>query len=98
MPIEDQHRTDPVFDAFPIVGNSPCLFPRKKQDRPEASNLLARRLAALLVLITGAAFPVWLAGFAPQRPQAHDIHIEAYRYGFSPSRIQASRSLPDRGR
>lgn len=91
MPIEDQHRTDPVFDAFPIVGNSPCLIPPKKEDRAGPSNLLARRLGALLVLIIGAAFPVWLAGFVPQGPQTHDIHIEAYRYGFSPSRIQASR-------
>ena len=39
----------------------------------------------------GAALPAWLAGVAAHRTQTRDIHIEAYRYGFSPSRIKANR-------
>jgi hypothetical protein len=52
--------------------------------------LASRRLAALLVLIAGAGVPVWLAGISAQKPQSRDIHIVAYRYGFSPSRIHAN--------
>jgi polyferredoxin len=45
----------------------------------------------LLVLIAGAALPAWLAAFRLPPPQTRNLHIEAYRYGFSPSRIHANR-------
>jgi polyferredoxin len=45
----------------------------------------------LLVLIAGAALPAWLAAVRTPPPQTRDLHIEAYRYGFSPSRIHANR-------
>jgi hypothetical protein len=46
---------------------------------------------ALAILIAGAAIPVWIAGISARAPQTRDIHIEAYRYGFSPARIRANR-------
>jgi hypothetical protein len=49
------------------------------------------RRTALLILVVGAVVPAWLAGVWARTPQARDIHIEAYRYGFSPSRIMANR-------
>jgi polyferredoxin len=50
-----------------------------------------RRLAACLILISGAALPASVAGMMAHSPKTRDIHIEAYRYGFSPSRIHANR-------
>ncbi len=50
-----------------------------------------RRAAALLVLIAGALLPAWFAAVTRDSPQVRNIHIEAYRYGFSPSRIHANR-------
>ena len=50
-----------------------------------------RNLAALSILAVGAAVPAWLASVTVDRPQTRNIHIEAYRYGFSPSRIHANR-------
>ena len=66
---------------------------KQNQERPApgARKRALRRLAALLILTVGAAVPAWLAGVTPRRPQTRNIHIEAYRYGFSPSRIQANR-------
>jgi hypothetical protein len=58
---------------------------------PPAGSPVARRLAALLILIAGAALPAWFAAVTAQSPTTRDIHIEAYRYGFSPSRIKANR-------
>jgi polyferredoxin len=82
MPIEDQERAGPAFQALPILGNAPAFRP---------GTPLTRRAAALLVLITGAGLPSWLAGLAPHPAQTRAVHIEAYRYGFSPSRIHANR-------
>ncbi len=50
-----------------------------------------RYLAMLSILIAGAAIPAWLVGVTARHPTTRDIHIEAYRYGFSPSRIHANR-------
>ena len=46
--------------------------------------------------LRGAALPAWIAAvIRAHRPQTRDIHIEAYRYGFSPSRIHSqSRGSP----
>lgn len=82
MPIEDQDQTGTAIETFPILGNAPRFLP---------GNPLPRRVAALLVLIIGAGVPSWLAGIAPHPAQTREIHIEAYRYGFSPSRIHANR-------
>lgn len=49
------------------------------------------RLAAAAVLILGAVAPAWLAATAAARPVTREIHIEAYRYGFSPARIHVQR-------
>jgi len=62
-----------------------------QKQAPKSENLATRRLAALLVLIAGAIFPAWVASVPVHAPQTRDIHIEAYRYGFSPSRIHANR-------
>lgn len=48
-------------------------------------------MAALLVLMAGAGLPACFAVLTAPPPQTRDVHIEAYRYGFSPSRIHAAR-------
>jgi hypothetical protein len=58
---------------------------------PTRSRIAPRHLAALSILLAGAALPAWLAAVPARAPQTRDIHIEAYRYGFSPSRIHANR-------
>jgi polyferredoxin len=45
----------------------------------------------MLLLAAGAILPAWFAALSTPAPQTRDIHIEAYRYGFSPSRIHANR-------
>lgn len=50
-----------------------------------------RRILGLSILIAGAVVPPSIATLSPHRPQTRDIRIEAYRYGFSPSRIHANR-------
>lgn len=50
-----------------------------------------KRIAAAVVLLMGAALPAWISSNSAPRPTTRDIHIEAYRYGFSPSRVYASR-------
>jgi len=60
--------------------------------RPHRSGSVAiRRLLAVAILVVGAAIPVWIAGVSARSPQTRAIHIEAYRYGFSPARIHANR-------
>jgi hypothetical protein len=83
---------NPASDVFTILGNPSNLLPVAEQKQsPETGNLGLRRLAALLILIVGAVFPAALAGVTAHRAQTRDIHIETYRYGFSPSRIKANR-------
>jgi polyferredoxin len=75
----------PDADLFPILGKPPSV------SRAPAGNPTARRLLALAILVAGAAIPAWIAGILAGAPQVRDIHIEAYRYGFSPARIKANR-------
>ena len=83
---------NPDSDLLPILGNPSNLLPGKGQEPArESGNLAIRRLAALGSLIAGAAFPAWIAAVLEHTPQSRDIHIEAYRYGFSPARIKANR-------
>ena len=83
---------NPASDLFHILGNSSNLVHDKGQEQtPESGNLAIRRLLALAILIVGAAIPAWIAGALARAPQTRDIHIEAYRYGFSPARIRANR-------
>ncbi len=49
------------------------------------------RLAALVLLLTAAVLPAWLTLRFASPPGVRNIHIEAYRYGFSPSRITVNR-------
>jgi polyferredoxin len=78
--------------VFPILGNRPNLPHRQEENRTRDDRGLAlRRVAALVVLISGAGIPAWIAGVLAPEPKTRDIHIEAYRYGFSPSRIKANR-------
>jgi hypothetical protein len=75
-----------------IQTNSSNLLRAKEQKLSlEARNSALRRLAALAILIVGAAIPAWLAVVPVRPPQTRNIHIEAYRYGFKPSRIHANR-------
>ena len=75
-----------------IQANSSTLPQARDLKRSlEPRNSAPRRLAALLILVMGAAVPAWLAGVTVHRPTTRNIHIEAYRYGFSPSRIFANR-------
>jgi len=92
MAVEKREQTDPDSDVFHILGNHANLLHDKGETpAPESGNPTIRRLAALVILIVGAAFPAWIAGVLAQTPQTRDIHIEAYRYGFSPARIKANR-------
>lgn len=74
---------NPASPVFPIL-RSPSIPPSVREQKP-------RRAAALLILIAGAALPAWFASLSAPPPQTRNIHIEAYRYGFSPSRIHANR-------
>jgi polyferredoxin len=79
MPVEKRQPSNPAIALFPILGQSP------------APARTSRLLPAILILIAGAALPAWIAGITGHQPQTRNIHIEAYRYGFSPSRIHANR-------
>ena len=50
-----------------------------------------RRLAALFILSAFAILPALLTRLLTPSPQMRNISIEAFRYGFSPSRIQVNR-------
>ncbi|MBL0156110.1 MAG: 4Fe-4S binding protein [Bryobacterales bacterium] len=81
MSVEGRQPANPA--TFRILPPSPRS--------PATGNLNARRLAALLILIAGAGLPAWYAAATAPPPQTRDIHIETYRYGFSPARIHANR-------
>jgi len=86
------HQTDPASVVFPILSDPPVRARVQGPGQsPTAGTSASRWLAALLILIAGAAFPSWFAVGKARSPKARDIHIEAYRYGFSPSRIHANR-------
>ncbi len=89
---EERYQTNPASHVVPILGGPSSFLPVEEQSQGTGSgNRVGRRLVALLALIAGAVLPAWLAGVASPAPQTRDIHIEAYRYGFSPSRIHAER-------
>jgi polyferredoxin len=92
MSVEQQPHKNAASHLFPILGNRPV--PPHQHGRnggPRAGNQTPRRLAALLILISGAVLPAWFASSTVARPQTREIHIESYRYGFSPSRIFVNR-------
>jgi hypothetical protein len=92
MSVEQQRQKNAAPNLFPILGNpSTLLHAHGTAPGPEARNPVARRLAAVLILIAGAVLPAWIATQTVDRPQTRNIHIESYRYGFSPSRIMANR-------
>ena len=76
------------------LNSPPQLFPilvGEPGQTPAVRNRDSARVTALLILAAGAGLPAWIAGAAAHRPQTRDIHIEAYRYGFSPARIHGNR-------
>lgn len=92
MAVEHPRRPESMPANFPILGNDPATGSgTDPAPAPKILNSTLRRLLASLVLIVGTVLPPWLAGRAPHQPQTRDIHIEAYRYGFTPSRIHANR-------
>lgn len=87
MAVENRKEPKLSSAAFAILGSRPDAHPCAGQ----APGGRLARVAAVLVLMGGMAVPVWLAASKPNRPEFREIHIEAYRYGFSPSRIHANR-------
>src|SRR3954451_5008457 len=85
---QKSHQTGPASAVFPVLSSAP-VSARVQEPGPRTAGF--RRLGALLILIAGAVAPCWFAALTAPRPTTRDIHIEAYRYGFSPSRIKASR-------
>ena len=53
--------------------------------------ICVRHLAVLLILSACTILPAWIVGLWQPSPQTRDIAIEAFRYGFSPSRLQVHR-------
>lgn len=76
--------------VFRILGNASPAAAHAHPPAPDRSSV-STRLAAVLILLAGAILPAWIAGARTQAPQTRDIHIEAYRYGFSPARIDVNR-------
>ncbi|HWC98283.1 MAG TPA: 4Fe-4S binding protein [Candidatus Sulfopaludibacter sp.] len=88
MPGQKPLQTGPAAAVFPILSNPPVRSGVQRA-APRATGI--QRLSAVLILIAGAGLPCWYAAVTAPPPQTRNIHIEAYRYGFSPSRIHASR-------
>ncbi len=55
------------------------------------SRFRGRRLGALLILAASALIPAVGVHLLTPSPQARSIHVEAFRYGFNPSRIKVNR-------
>jgi polyferredoxin len=92
MSVEKRQQVGSNSGASPHPGNQPTSpYALEQKLTPESGNLVIRRLAAMLILFAGIAFPAWIAGGLTPKPQTREIHVEAYRYGFSPSRITANR-------
>ena len=84
MAVEKRRQTGETSTAFPILGDpSPAAGSEPRR--------LLRVCIALTVLLAGAVLPVWFASRGAGAPRTRDIHVEAYRYGFSPSRIHVNR-------
>src|SRR5258707_13363483 len=89
--VEELHQMNPNSHLVQIQATPANLPHAEEQEQSlETRNRASRRLAAALILIVGAALPAWVAGIRAHPPQTRDIHIETYRYGFSPSRIHAN--------
>lgn len=92
MAVEHPGRPESIPANLPILGNGFVTSSRRVQPvGPEDTGSRRRMLMALLILIAGAVTPAWVAGVVAPQPQTRDVHIEAYRYGFSPSRIHVNR-------
>jgi polyferredoxin len=92
MTREERHVSTATSHPFPILGNSPAASSRNGELLHTPTGSGRRRLAALVLLLSGAIVPTWIAGaLATSPPRTRDIHIEAYRYGFSPSRVHVNR-------
>jgi polyferredoxin len=91
MALEKRHRAKPAADGFPSLESSSNLLRVAEHKQPPAGNPWPLRMAALLLLVAGVVLPAGFTGITAPRAQTRDIHIEAYRYGFSPSRIKANR-------
>lgn len=92
MTFQKRRQSDAAPDAFPILGDpSVAPPPPARSGAPEPGGWILRGFAALLVMVAGATIPTWIASRAVSPPQPRDIHIEAYRYGFSPSRIHVNK-------
>src|SRR5271166_5133392 len=63
MSVQKQ-QINPASLVFPILPDRPATLPNGAQ----TGNPTARRLAALLILIAGAAVPTWLAAVTARRP------------------------------
>jgi polyferredoxin len=85
----DRRNAEQIADPFPILASRPDLV--QLEPRHGARRTALRRIVAALVLVAGGGIPAVLAGLAGVHPKTRDIHIEAYRYGFNPSRIKADR-------
>jgi polyferredoxin len=83
------HQSHTNAAAFRILPANRPAAPPAPQPAPRAS--LSRCLAALAILPAGAILPAVLAILLTSPPTTRNIHIEAYRYGFSPARIHANR-------
>lgn len=91
MAIEKRFQNDVAPHALPVLGNPMATPPHPLVDESSPTGGPRRRIAAILLPIAGAVLPAWLSTMASDPPRTRDIHIEAYRYGFSPSRILANR-------
>ena len=85
--MKDLSHTKSGADLFPILGKPP----RPRAGEPPAAPAGTSRLLALAILVAGAGLPAWIAGALARPPETREIHIDAYRYGFSPARIHANR-------
>lgn len=91
MPAGKQSPTGRDSRLFHILPASRPDSPGRRPPPSDSANRLSRRLASLLILLVGAVVPAWIAGLSAPPPRTREIHIEAYRYGFSQARIQVNR-------
>jgi len=91
MAVGNQNGPTLSSPASAILENGQAMLAGNAQSPGPGIRGSVARVAALLVLIGGAAVPAWLAASRPHQREFREIHVEAYRYGFSPSRIHANR-------
>ncbi|MEO8592724.1 MAG: 4Fe-4S binding protein [Candidatus Solibacter sp.] len=88
MSITERNQPGSTPAVFPILGTPSGPPPRPE---PAPANPGPRRLFAAAILLAGAIIPACLAAWFTPPPQTRDIHVEAYRYGFSPAGIHVNR-------